>query len=642
MRALQRHERALAGGHTINMDPARPWPPQLPRLQFGRTTSAKDCLNFSLQRKHQSTRSQAAEPLWPLERNWRLVGRDRGSTPMAPPIWSQYCSSHASPALGNLNTTTTDWLLGLSAYPRSLSDLSVPEQLAWIGLAEPARAHQRLHRMDKWVSFLDDGQEADEKDAGKEREHEESRQPEDHYSSIGTQDQLSLLQARSPLPAIVGCSGWTRLRYWHMTFYRRVMAIVMLSNVAVLTALLAISTRMGSPLSYHHAATATGANLLVTVLMRQEHVINLLFHLACALPQRTPLRLRKLAAKLAYNNGGVHAGSAISALECYVCYLVLVRRQFRGTDVEKMALTATALALLVLLVAMIAMSHPSFRRHFHDAWELSHRFGGWISVALVFSQTCILAVAEARTTQQRVSETLIHTPLFWFLLIIIGCLVYPWLRLKRLTVHATPLSDHAIQLSFTDRRLATCRGIRLAHNPLLENHGFATIPYGRDAKGVLEKGYSILISKAGNFTQAMIQRPPSRIWIRGAPVAGVMRLSSLFRPIVIVATGSGIGPCLSFLNRYRRHPKRVLWSARCPGKTFGAGIVDAVLRADGKALIIDTTVTGTPDLVGLAYAIVREIGAEGVMVISNPGVTRRVVFEMEARGIAAFGAVFDS
>ena len=121
-----------------------------------------------------------------------------------------------------------------------------------------------------------------------------------------------------------------------------------------------------------------------------------------------------------------------------------------------------------------------------------------------------------------------------------------------------------------------------------------------------------------------------------------MRLASLFKPIVIVATGSGIGPCLSFLNVHRGLPKRVLWSARCPLTTYGVGILRDVLRADPKALIVDTTRSGIPDLLALTWALVRDMGAEAVMVVGNPGVTRQVVEGMEGRGVAAFGAVFDS
>ena len=47
-------------------------------------------------------------------------------------------------------------------------------------------------------------------------------------------------------------------------------------------------------------------------------------------------------------------------------------------------------------------------------------------------------------------------------------------------------------------------------------------------------------------------------------------------------------------------------------------------------------------MVALTYQLYREFDAEAVFVISNPKVTRKVVYGMETRGVAAYGAIFDS
>ncbi|KAK4565755.1 hypothetical protein LTR86_003604 [Recurvomyces mirabilis] len=431
-------------------------------------------------------------------------------------------------------------------------------------------------------------------------------------------------------------------RFKTLTFYRRLMVILLVTNVVVILCMIARSVRQPGSSSYSQAATAVGANLLAAVLMRQEHVINLLFHLVCAIPANTPLAIRRIAAKMAYNNGGVHSGSAISALLWYMYYTVLVVQQFEGSNAQSKAVAAISAAILVIFTILILVAHPAIRRQYHDVWEMSHRFGGWVAIGLVWAQILIIATADAQNLGSPVGTALIHLPTFWFLIIITCCLIYPWLRLKRLPVNATKLSDHATQLHFTDKQLATCRGVRLAHNPLLECHGFATIPDASQSPSNVEKGYSVVISRVGNFTKGMIQTPPKHIWMRGAPTIGVMRLSSLFKPIVVVATGSGIGPCLSFLNVHPDHPMRVIWSARSPETTYGQNIMRNVLRADSNALIIDTKKTGTPNLSALTYAFVQQVHAEAVMIISNPRVTQEVVYAMESRNIAAFGAIFDS
>jgi hypothetical protein len=56
----------------------------------------------------------------------------------------------------------------------------------------------------------------------------------------------------------------------------------------------------------------------------------------------------------------------------------------------------------------------------------------------------------------------------------------------------------------------------------------------------------------------------------------------------------------------------------------------------------DTKLKGRPDMVAITYKLVLDSQAEAVFIISNPKLTRRVVYGMESRGIAAYGAIFDS
>jgi len=382
--------------------------------------------------------------------------------------------------------------------------------------------------------------------------------------------------------------------------------------------------------------------------MRHEHMINLLFHLALFQPACIPLAIRRNVAKIPYNNGGVHSGTAISALLWYILYAVLLVRQFHGTHGETIAVSATTALTLILLLLIITTSHPAIRRRYHDAWEMSHRYGGWTAVGTIWAQTLTIGIATAHRTHRPTSRILLTTPTFWFLILITLSLIYPWLRLRRLPVaQATQLSPHALELRFArDAAIPSCVGARLSHNPLKENHGFATIPLpSHEASQQGQQGYTILISKAGDWTTHIIQNPPTHIWRRGAPVLGVMRLASLFRPLIVVATGSGIGPALSFLNAHPSHPQRILWCARAPTVTYGRDIMWQVLRADPRAVIVDSAVVKGArgaKLCGWVYAMVVQSRAEAVMVISNPMGTREVVFAMEARGVAAFGAVFDS
>ncbi|TLD30423.1 hypothetical protein PspLS_02400 [Pyricularia sp. CBS 133598] len=170
-------------------------------------------------------------------------------------------------------------------------------------------------------------------------------------------------------------------------------------------------------------------------------------------------------------------------------------------------------------------------------------------------------------------------------------------------------------------------------------------------------GFSVVISDAGDWTRKIIAKPPTHIYTRGVPQYGVMRIAGMFEPVIIMATGSGIAPCLALFAEMPDHPVRVIWSAPSPLETFGQAVVDTVLRADPDAIIHDTRKQGRPDLVKMAYRMWAASGTggefalggrkrlgrcEAVVVISNQAVTRKVVYNLESRGVPAYGAIFDS
>ena len=119
-------------------------------------------------------------------------------------------------------------------------------------------------------------------------------------------------------------------------------------------------------------------------------------------------------------------------------------------------------------------------------------------------------------------------------------------------------------------------------------------------------------------------------------------MAQIFKTVVIVTTGSGIGPCLGVMQDIPQTSCRVVWSTPDPWVTYQEDICRAVLKVDSRAVIWDTKVKGRPDLVQLAWEIFVESQAEAVFVISNPKLTRQVVYGMESRGVPAFGPVWDS
>ena len=179
-------------------------------------------------------------------------------------------------------------------------------------------------------------------------------------------------------------------------------------------------------------------------------------------------------------------------------------------------------------------------------------------------------------------------------------------------------------------------GVGISRSPLGEWHAFATITSpGRP-------GYRLVVSRAGDWTGRFIDDPPSHVWVRGVPVVAPLAMAALlYRRLVYVATGSGIGPLLGHILA-DPVPGRLVWSTREPRRTYGDAFVDEVDAAQPDAVAWDTTALGKPDLTALAIDAVRSFGAEGVVVVGNKATTFRLVHDLERRGIPASGPIWDS
>jgi hypothetical protein len=119
---------------------------------------------------------------------------------------------------------------------------------------------------------------------------------------------------------------------------------------------------------------------------------------------------------------------------------------------------------------------------------------------------------------------------------------------------------------------------RISDDPLFEWHGFATVPVPG------KKGYSLVVSRAGDWTTKQIGSPPTHLWVRGVPTFGVLRIVPLFRRLVVVATGSGIGPCAPVIFE-QKVPIKLLWTSPNVRETFGDNLVDAILEKSPDAII---------------------------------------------------------
>ncbi|TVY75757.1 Adenylate-forming reductase [Lachnellula suecica] len=426
-------------------------------------------------------------------------------------------------------------------------------------------------------------------------------------------------------------------RYTVFGVYRRIFLAVFIINIWQGHRIITMKRRSKySPLLVD-ISTAFGLNLFVAVLIRQDYIINLLFRLCWFVPFAAPLRLRKSFAKM-YEYGGLHSGAAICSVLWFSLLSYILAWEFITIRIADPLIMMCTFTVVCILWAILITAYPGIRARRHNTFEVVHRFGGWIVLGLFLPELWLFTRAlghQAGPTSP--GAVLTKLPAFWLLLASCFHVALPWMRLRRLKIQPERLGVgvHAIRLHLNEK-VSNCVVYRIADAPLKEWHSFACIP----EKGGM--GSSLIVSNAGDWTRRAINNPKKFYYTRGIPTVGVLCMAQLFRKVIIVTTGSGIGPCLGTMMNIPATKCRVLWSAPEPRQTFGDDICDKVLEVDPQAVVIDTHEVGRKDLVSLAYNLYVEERAEAIFCVSNKELTKHFVYEMESRGVPAFGPIWDS
>lgn len=439
------------------------------------------------------------------------------------------------------------------------------------------------------------------------------------------------------------------LRYTLLTVYNRIFTTVIILNFIPLLFIL-----QQDDISLDTLATAASTNFLLAIFIRQDFVINGIFRTAWLVPWSVPFRVRQWIAGC-YSYGGVHSGAAIAGTAWWIAFSIICTIRMADKKVYSVPILTTTWAILILLIGIILLAYPGLRKRHHNVFEITHRFLGWTSILLFWAQLMLVTVHAAPSAQ--FGTSLLKTPTFWNLSLMTVLVLHPWLRLRTWTFRPTVLSPHAVRLRFTNRvHKFSC--LSISTSPLREWHPFATFPSSFE-NTITRSETSLIISAAGDWTRSIIHQaqhlerqrqklglettPEMTFWVKPTPIPGVLSLTTLFPRILLITTGSGIGPCLSsLLDRPQNQFIRLVWSTRSPLATYGADLLASVYAADPDALIIDTDEVGRPDLVRMAYGLWKDTRAEAVFVLSNETVTRKVVYGLRGRGVLAVGPIFDS
>lgn len=428
----------------------------------------------------------------------------------------------------------------------------------------------------------------------------------------------------------LGRPNWRRItRHPAFMEYRRLVLLVAVVNLTVFILGLQNGRWMANGIySLNAIADMALINLSMGILIRQQRVVNALFWLATRIPVSWPLWIRWGAGKV-FHFGGLHSsGTVAGALWFGFLLWGMVANRLVGTPVPSDLTIGLSAAMIGLMALMIVFAIGPIRAKLHNTFEKTHRFAGWTVLGLFWAQTVSINID--------MNIPLLQTVSFWMLCLITLSILSPWLTLKKVDVEIVKPSNHAVlaRFNYGDTPFAGSSNA-ISHTPFGEYHSFANIPAPN------EPGYRLAISRAGDWTGRFIDNPPEKVWVKGITTSGVARIEVLFKRVVYVGTGSGIGPILPHLLA-GEVPNRLIWSTRSPRKTYGDALIDEIEAHTEKPLIWDTDARGKPNLSALALQAVRESGAEAVIVISNQKLTRRVVHDMESLGIPAYGAIWDS
>ena len=428
---------------------------------------------------------------------------------------------------------------------------------------------------------------------------------------------------------------WQRFCLHWLTAYRVLVFGILVINMSLLIFFVGTNPTAEASLG------ATAANIMAAVVLRQEEVINTAFTAVSKLPPTLPYSIRRILGDL-HHYGGAHVGCALSALLWYIVFTAL--RTIRVLDLPEQGGTATVALTIDILttyaallgISLVCMTAcPYFRKHLHNTFETTHRFGGWATMIVLWIQTGTATLAAD-------SQAPLYThPSLWLLGSTSALLILPWLRIRRVSISAYHLSSREMQLTFPYTHMPPTSTIRVSTAPLTEWHAFATIPVSNTTA-------KLLISKAGDWTTDLLASPPPHLWIRHPPAQNFLTLAPIFNSLLLVATGAGIGPILSLLMSQsvqrmcaQGRKVKVLWCVAEPDALHWASVLDTVRGVDSNPKIFDSR-SGRPDVAVEARCLAHVEDVEAVMVVSNPKVTKEVVHECKGAGLAAYGAVFDS
>ncbi|KAK4795927.1 hypothetical protein SAY86_028253 [Trapa natans] len=416
------------------------------------------------------------------------------------------------------------------------------------------------------------------------------------------------------------------------TVYKRLFVVCLFLNILGLV----LAATGHFPYARNNATLFSIANIFALTLCRSEAALRLVFWLAVKILGHSwvPVCIKTTATSLLQSLGGIHSECGISSIAWLIYALVLT---LKGRDNTSTAIIVVASTILGLVCLSSLAAFPLIRHLHHNVFERIHRFAGWSALALLWAFVILTISYDPMTSSysNHIGSRLVRRQEFWFTAAITVLIIMPWLTVRRVAVRVTSSSGHAALIKFHGGVKAGILG-RISPSPLSEWHAFGIISDGKSE-------HMMLAGAVGDFTKSLVINPPSHLWVRQVHFAGLPYLVNMYDRVLLVATGSGICVFLSFLLQPCRADVCLLWVAKGVEQNFGSEIKGMVSRHPrDKVIVHDTAVHGLPNVSEMSIEAAKKLGAEVVIVTSNPEGSRDVVNACKSAGIPAFGPIWDS
>eukprot|EP01083_Nonionella_stella_P142878 442886_1 len=344
-------------------------------------------------------------------------------------------------------------------------------------------------------------------------------------------------------------------------------------------------------------------------------------------------RCRYHITRLADGIGGLHSSFGVSALIWNAIFFFDSYWWIRSLNFN------VSLLLPFSLLIMVIFALPCVREHYHNTFELTHRYFRWLMI--------VVLIYTNFTVEYRYNRTLAGLVLM-FLIVLLT--VYPWLIQHKISgADVTVVSASMATAYFFPIKCPMGAVAKISTNGL-EYHVMGITPLGTDEKTGKPKSLA-LIKSLGDWTTKLNDDTRDEAKLRDmtfyiARVKPPNFTQGLFNwdRVFILVTGVGIAPCIPYVTNDISGlglAVSLLWVARDHANNYPKFIID-ILEPIPNMELYDTTKKKRPNLCSLVVKKARAFDAQAVFIVSGADMASRVGNFVHAQGIPVFASNFDT